>query len=95
MPCKVGARFILGQSLSRYSLVDLREHIKKRPPIATTEKVQHYIKATGREAMMASFYHEGYEDPILMLIRRRGVDAGLVIKVSSQHMSTIKSFQNL
>jgi hypothetical protein len=28
----------------RYSLVDLREHIKKRPPIATTEKVQHYIK---------------------------------------------------
>lgn len=28
----------------RYSLVDLREHIKKRPPIATTEKVQHYLK---------------------------------------------------
>lgn len=65
---------------SLYSLVDLREHIKKRPPIATTEKVQQYIKATGREAMMASFYHEGYVDPILMLIRRRGVDAGLVIK---------------
>ena len=31
--------------------------------------------------MVASFYHEGYEDPLLMLIRRRGVDAGLVIKV--------------
>lgn len=30
----------------RYSLVDLREHIKKRPPIATTEKVQHYIKVS-------------------------------------------------
>ena len=38
-------------------------------------------QATGREAMVASFYHEGYEDPLLMLIRRRGVDAGLVIKV--------------
>jgi hypothetical protein len=53
------------------------------------------VQATGREAMMASFYHEGYEDPILMLIRRRGVDAGLVIKVCSKHISTIKSFQNL
>jgi hypothetical protein len=53
------------------------------------------VQATGREAMMASFYHEGYEDPILMLIRRRGVDAGLVIKVFSKHISTIKSFQNL
>ncbi|XP_024387139.1 uncharacterized protein [Physcomitrium patens] len=65
---------------SLHSLVDLREHIKKRPPIATTEKVQRYIKATGREAMIASFYHEGYEDPLLMLIRRRGVKAGLVVK---------------
>ncbi|KAG6554737.1 hypothetical protein Mapa_003756 [Marchantia paleacea] len=65
---------------SLYSLIDLRKHIKKRPTFATTEKVQHYIRATGREAMMAGFYHEGYEDPLLMLIRRRKVDAGLVIK---------------
>ncbi|KAG0631641.1 hypothetical protein M758_1G269100 [Ceratodon purpureus] len=65
---------------SLYSLVDLREHIKKRPPIATTEKVQRYIKGTGREAMLASFYHEGYEGPLLELVRRRGVQAGLVIK---------------
>ncbi|KAL2642240.1 hypothetical protein R1flu_009827 [Riccia fluitans] len=65
---------------SLYSLSDLRKHIKKRPTVATTEKVQHYIRATGREAMMAGFYHEGYEDPLLMLIRRRSVDAGIVIK---------------
>lgn len=31
--------------------------------------------------MLASFYHEGYEGPLLELIRRRGVPAGLVIKV--------------
>lgn len=65
---------------SLYSLIGLREHIKKRPPIATTEKVQRYVKATGREAIMAGFYHEGYEDPLLMLMRRRGVDSGLVVK---------------
>ncbi|CAM6123455.1 unnamed protein product [Calypogeia fissa] len=65
---------------SLYSLVGLRKHIKKRPPIATTEKVQRYVRATGREAAMAGFYHEGYEDPLLMLIRRRGFGAGVVIK---------------
>lgn len=63
-----------------HSLVHVREHIKKRPPIATTEKVQQYVRGTGREAMMAGFYHEGYRDPLLMLIRRRGASAGLVVK---------------
>ncbi|XP_057857036.2 uncharacterized protein LOC131066316 isoform X2 [Cryptomeria japonica] len=29
---------------SLYSLIGLREHIKKRPPIATTEKVQQFVK---------------------------------------------------
>jgi hypothetical protein len=33
--------------------------------------------------MVAGFYHEGYEDPLLMLMRRRTVHAGLVVKVSS------------
>ena len=28
----------------RYSLIGLREHIKKRPPLATTEKVQQFVK---------------------------------------------------
>jgi hypothetical protein len=49
--------------------------------ILTTHLNSSESQATGREAMVASFYHEGYEDPLLMLIRRRGVDAGLVIKV--------------
>ncbi|XP_024628393.1 anthranilate phosphoribosyltransferase isoform X2 [Medicago truncatula] len=29
---------------SLYSLIGIREHIKKRPPLATTEKVQQYVK---------------------------------------------------
>eukprot|EP00268_Persea_americana_P054060 TRINITY_DN6164_c0_g1_i8.p1 TRINITY_DN6164_c0_g1~~TRINITY_DN6164_c0_g1_i8.p1 ORF type:complete len:592 (-),score=110.79 TRINITY_DN6164_c0_g1_i8:138-1913(-) len=65
---------------SLYSLVGLREHIKKRPPLATTEKVQQFVRATGREAIVAGFYHEGYEDPLLMLMRRRVVHSGLVVK---------------
>ncbi|XP_010552671.1 PREDICTED: uncharacterized protein LOC104822982 isoform X2 [Tarenaya hassleriana] len=65
---------------SFYSLVGVREHIKKRPPLATTEKVQQFVRATGKEAIVAGFYHEGYEEPLLMLMRRRGVHSGLVIK---------------
>ncbi|KAF6157448.1 hypothetical protein GIB67_004386 [Kingdonia uniflora] len=65
---------------SLFSLIALREHIKKRPPIATSEKVQQFVRARGREAMVAGFYHEGYEDPLLMLMKRRGVHAGLVVK---------------
>ncbi|CAN1795084.1 Anthranilate phosphoribosyltransferase [Linum perenne] len=96
---------------SLYSLIGLREHIKKRPPLATTEKVQQLVRvshillctilfhvlksifvcnvatlllmilqAKGREAIVAGFYHGGYEEPLLMLMRRRGVHSGLVVK---------------
>ncbi|KVI05700.1 Glycosyl transferase, family 3 [Cynara cardunculus var. scolymus] len=65
---------------SLYSLIEMREHIKKRPSLATTEKVQQFVRATGKEAIVAGFYHEGYEEPLLMLMRRRGVQAGLVVK---------------
>ncbi|CAI0463569.1 unnamed protein product [Linum tenue] len=65
---------------SLFSLIWLREHIKKRPPLATTEKVQQLVRAKGREAIVAGFYHEGYEEPLLMLMRRRGVHSGLVVK---------------
>ncbi|XP_016572835.1 anthranilate phosphoribosyltransferase isoform X3 [Capsicum annuum] len=65
---------------SLYSLIGLREHIKKRPPLATAEKVQQIVRARGKEAIVAGFYHEGYEEPLLMLMRRRGVHAGLVVK---------------
>ncbi|KAL5718196.1 hypothetical protein ACHQM5_011128 [Ranunculus cassubicifolius] len=65
---------------SLYSLQALREHIKKRPPIATAEKVQQFVRARGKEAIISGFYHGGYEDPLLMLIRRRGVSSGLVVK---------------
>ncbi|PNY09179.1 anthranilate phosphoribosyltransferase-like protein [Trifolium pratense] len=63
-----------------YSLIGIREHIKKRPPLATTEKVQQYIKASGKEAIVTGFYHGGYEDSLLMLMKRRGVHSGLVVK---------------
>ncbi|TVU33525.1 hypothetical protein EJB05_25348, partial [Eragrostis curvula] len=63
-----------------HSIIGLREHIKKRPPLATSEKVQQFVRARGRESMVAGFYHEGYEDPLLMLMRRRTVHAGLVVK---------------
>ncbi|KAJ9554486.1 hypothetical protein OSB04_018531 [Centaurea solstitialis] len=65
---------------SLYSLIEMREHIKKRPSLATTEKVQQIVRATGKEAIVAGFYHEGYEEPLLMLMRRRGVHSGLVVK---------------
>ncbi|KAK6116542.1 hypothetical protein DH2020_049648 [Rehmannia glutinosa] len=65
---------------SLYSLIELREHIKKRPPLATTEKVQQFVRAKGKEAIVAGFYHGGYEESLLMLMRRRGVHSGLVVK---------------
>lgn len=65
---------------SLYSLAGLREHIKKRPPLATSEKVQQFIRARGRESIVAGFYHEGYEEPLLVLMRRRGIHSGLVVK---------------
>ncbi|XP_057949860.1 uncharacterized protein LOC131144918 isoform X2 [Malania oleifera] len=65
---------------SLYSLIELREHIKKRPSLATSEKVQQFVRARGREAVVAGFYHEGYEEPLLMLMKRRGVHSGLVVK---------------
>ncbi|MBA0765945.1 hypothetical protein Gotri_015045 [Gossypium trilobum] len=65
---------------SLYSLIGLREQIKKRPSLATTEKVQQFIRAKGRESIVAGFYHEGYEEPLLMLMKRRGVHSGLVVK---------------
>ncbi|XP_065623761.1 uncharacterized protein LOC136065035 [Quercus suber] len=30
--------------------------------------------------MVAGFYHDGYEEPLLMLMKRRGVHSGLVVK---------------
>ncbi|KAG9147644.1 hypothetical protein Leryth_015721 [Lithospermum erythrorhizon] len=67
-------------SPSLYSVVGLREHIKKRPPPATTEKIQQIVRSRGKEAIVAGFYHDGFEESLLMLMRRRGVHSGLVIK---------------
>ncbi|XP_057984946.1 uncharacterized protein LOC110645907 isoform X2 [Hevea brasiliensis] len=72
----------------QYSLIGLREHMKKRPPLATTEKVQQFVRARGREAIVAGFYHEGYEESLLMLMKRRGVHSGLVGEEGALSMTT-------
>ncbi|KAK2977461.1 hypothetical protein RJ640_016089 [Escallonia rubra] len=75
---------------SIHSLIGLREHIKKRPPLATTEKVQQLVRARGKEAIVAGFYHEGYEEPLLMLMRRRGGEEGalsMTTKLRSENAS--------
>ncbi|KAL5177509.1 Anthranilate phosphoribosyltransferase [Glycine soja] len=40
---------------SLYSLIKIREHIKKRPPLATTEKVQQYVKVLGKTQSRAPY----------------------------------------
>lgn len=80
---------------SLYSLIGLREHIKKRPPLATTEKVQQFVKARGREAIVTGFYHEGYEEPLLMLMKRRGVHSGLVVKGEEGALSMTTKFRSV
>ncbi|KAF3431927.1 hypothetical protein FNV43_RR26663 [Rhamnella rubrinervis] len=37
--------------------------------------------AQGKETIVAGFYHEGYEEPLLMLMKRGAVHSGLVVKV--------------
>ncbi|KAI8021003.1 Anthranilate phosphoribosyltransferase [Camellia lanceoleosa] len=80
---------------SLYSLIGLREHIKKRPPLATSEKVQQFVRARGRESIVAGFYHEGYEEPLLMLMRRRGVHSGLVVKGEEGALSMTTRLRSL
>ena len=63
-----------------YGLRNLRVHIAKRPPWATTEKAQQLFSCPDWNGMVVGFYHPGYEDKLLQLMRDRGLDAGLVIK---------------
>ncbi|MFT5090571.1 MAG: anthranilate phosphoribosyltransferase [Candidatus Latescibacterota bacterium] len=63
-----------------YALRTLREHIKKRPPWATTEKAQQLYRCKGRNCAVLGFYHIGYEGKLLDMMRARGYDAGLAIK---------------
>ena len=62
-----------------YALRALREHIKKRPPWATTEKAQQLYRCSGRNCAVLGFYHIGYEAKLLDMMRARGYDAGLAI----------------
>ena len=63
-----------------HALARLRQHIAKRPVWATTEKVQRLFRCGGRNCMVVGFYHKGYEEKMLHLMRRQGLDAGLAVK---------------
>ncbi len=63
-----------------YAMLDLRHQIKKRPTWAASEKAQMLIRSTGRNDMVVGYFHPGYEDKQLRAMRKRGLDAGIVIK---------------
>jgi anthranilate phosphoribosyltransferase len=63
-----------------YQLRQLREHIKKRPPWAATEKVQQLFSCGDNDFMVAGIYHHGYDESLLQLMWERGLRSGLVIK---------------
>lgn len=63
-----------------YQLRHLREHIKKRPPWAATEKVQQFFSCGGNDCMVAGIYHHGYDELLLQLMWERGIRVGMVMK---------------
>ncbi len=63
-----------------YAIRELRVHIKKRPPWAATEKAQQLFSKPGANYMVVGYYHPGYEEPFIRLMRDRGFQAGLVVK---------------
>lgn len=63
-----------------YRLRHLREHIKKRPPWAATEKVRQLFKCGANDCMVAGIYHPGYDESLLQLMWERGMRSGMVIK---------------
>ncbi len=80
--CQVGLAYISQRQYApgAYALRELRLHIKKRPPWATTEKAQQLFRCAGRNCAVLGFYHASYEDKLLHMMRLRGYDAGLAIK---------------
>ena len=65
---------------SVFALLELREHIKKRPSWAASEKAQQVLKSKNRNDMAIGYFHPGYEEKQLKGIRDRGLHAGCVIK---------------
>ena len=63
-----------------YRLRELRNHIAKRPPWATTEKAQQLYVCPHDNYMAVGFFHAGYEEKLLGLMKGRGYRAGIVIK---------------
>ncbi len=63
-----------------YALRDLRHHIGKRPPWAATEKAQRLLRASGSNAAVIGYYHPGYENLHLRLMRDEDLDTGFLIK---------------
>lgn len=56
----------------RFSLVGLREHIKKRPPLATSEKVQQFVRVGKKNSIrvqnqIQNFFNSPYKFDLLFI----------------------------
>ena len=80
--CEVGWVYVSQREYAPglYRLRHLREHIKKRPPWAATEKVRQLFRCGANDCMVAGIYHHGYDDSLLQLMWERGLSSGFVVK---------------
>jgi anthranilate phosphoribosyltransferase len=78
----IGFAFVDQEQFSpgRQSLVTLRAHIKKRPVFATTEKLTLLFRATAHNHMICGYFHPGYDDKMLALMRTHELDTNVVFK---------------
>ncbi|KAF3440262.1 hypothetical protein FNV43_RR18546 [Rhamnella rubrinervis] len=58
-------------------------------------QVKQLIEARGKEVLVAGFCHEGYEEPLLVLMKRRAVHSGLVVKGEEGALSMSKRLQSI
>ncbi len=67
-------------SPERERMIELRYHIKKRPVFATTEKMTLLFRATGQNHMVGGYFHPGYDERMLSLMRTHDLDTEIVFK---------------
>lgn len=60
--------------------------MQKSLSVYLVKDVYFFQQASGKEAVVAGFYHGGYEESLLMLMKRRGVHSGLVVKVGFYYL---------
>ena len=63
-----------------YRMLELRDHLAKRPSWATAEKALQLFRAAADDHMIIGYYHPGYEERLLQLMWERGFASGVVVK---------------